>query len=95
MLARGSRLVEVLKQGQYRPLPVERQVVILYAATNGYVDPLPVEVVTRYERELESFMESQHPEIYRTIREKRELTDELKQQLNAALDEFKGRFSVE
>lgn len=95
MLARGSRLVEVLKQGQYRPLPVERQVVILYAATNGYVDPLPVAVVTRYERELESFMEGQHPEIYRTIREKRELTDELKQQLNAALDEFKGRFSVE
>jgi F-type H+-transporting ATPase subunit alpha len=95
MLARGSRLVEVLKQGQYRPLPVERQVVILYAATNGYVDPLPVEAVTRYERELESFMESQHPEIYRTILEKRELTDELKQQLNAALDEFKGRFSVE
>ncbi|HSD09692.1 MAG TPA: F0F1 ATP synthase subunit alpha, partial [Candidatus Binatia bacterium] len=77
MLARGSRLVEVLKQGQYRPVPVERQVVILYAATNGYVDPLPVEAVTRYERELESFMESQHPEIYRTIREKRELTDEL------------------
>ncbi len=95
MLARGSRLVEVLKQGQYRPVPVERQVVILYAATNGYVDPLPVEAVTRYERELESFMESQHPEIYQTILEKRELTDELKQQLNAALDEFKGRFSVE
>jgi F-type H+-transporting ATPase subunit alpha len=95
MLARGSRLVEVLKQGQYQPLPVERQVVILYAATNGYVDPLPVEAVTRYERELESFMESQHPEIYRTILEKREFTDELKQQLNAALDEFKGRFSVE
>jgi F-type H+/Na+-transporting ATPase subunit alpha len=95
MLARGSRLVEVLKQGQYRPVPVERQVVILYAATNGYVDPLPVEAVTRYERELESFMESQHPEIYRTIREKRELTDQLKQQLNTALDEFKGRFSAE
>jgi F-type H+-transporting ATPase subunit alpha len=95
MLARGSRLVEVLKQGQYRPLPVERQVVILYAATNGYVDPLPVAAVTRYERELESFMESQHSEIYRTILEKRELTDELKQQLDAALDEFKGRFSVE
>ncbi len=95
MLARGSRLVEVLKQVQYRPVPVERQVVILYAATNGYVDPLPVDAVTRYERELESFMESQHPEIYRTISEKRELTDELKQQLNTALDEFKGRFSTE
>jgi F-type H+-transporting ATPase subunit alpha len=94
MLARGARLVEVLKQGQYQPLPVERQVVILYAATNGYVDPLPVEAVTRYERELESFIESQHPEIYRGILEKREITDALKQQLNAALDEFKGRFSA-
>jgi F-type H+/Na+-transporting ATPase subunit alpha len=95
MLARGARLVEVLKQVQYRPLPVERQVVILYAATNGYVDALPVEAVTRYERELEGFMESQHPQIYRTILEKREITDELKQQLNAALDEFKGRFSAD
>jgi F-type H+-transporting ATPase subunit alpha len=95
MLARGSRLVEILKQAQYRPVPVERQVVILYAATNGYVDPLPVDAVTRYERELESFMENQHPEIYRTIREKRELSDELKQELNTALDEFKGRFSTE
>jgi F-type H+/Na+-transporting ATPase subunit alpha len=95
MLARGSRLVEVLKQAQYRPVPAERQVVILYAATNGYVDSLPVDAVIRYERELESFMESQHPEIYRTIREKRELTEELKQQLNTALDEFKGRFSTD
>ncbi|HSD11352.1 MAG TPA: F0F1 ATP synthase subunit alpha, partial [Candidatus Binatia bacterium] len=95
MLARGSRLVEVLKQGQYRPLPVERQIVILYAATHGYVDSLPVAAVTRYERELESFMEKQHPEIYRTILEKRELTGELKQQLDTALDEFKGRFSAE
>ncbi|MGH7819401.1 MAG: F0F1 ATP synthase subunit alpha, partial [Candidatus Binatia bacterium] len=63
MLARGSRLVEVLKQGQYRPLPVERQVVTLYAATNGYVDPLPLEAIGRYERELESFIDSRHPEI--------------------------------
>ena len=94
MLARGSRLVEVLKQGQYQPQPIERQVVILYAASNGYVDALPVEAIVRYERELESFMESQHAEIYKAILEKRELTDDIKKQLNAALDQFKDRFSV-
>jgi F-type H+/Na+-transporting ATPase subunit alpha len=94
MLARGSRLVEVLKQGQYRPMPVERQIVILYAATNGYLDSLAVAVLARFERELESFMEAQHPEIYRAILDKRELTDEIKKQLAAALDDFKGRFSA-
>jgi F-type H+-transporting ATPase subunit alpha len=92
MLARGSRLVEVLKQGQYRPLPVERQVLILYAATNGYVDPLPIEAIGRYERELESFMETQHLDVYSDILQKRELTDDLKKRLNQALDEFKARF---
>jgi F-type H+-transporting ATPase subunit alpha len=94
MLARGSRLVEVLKQAQYRPMPVERQVVILYAATNGYLDSLAVGVLAHFERELESFMETQHPEVYRAILDKRELTDEIKKQLTAALDEFKGRFSA-
>jgi F-type H+-transporting ATPase subunit alpha len=94
MLSRGSRLVEVLKQGQYKPLSVERQVVILFAASNGYLDSLAVGVLGRYERELESFMTSQHPEIYRAILEKRELTDDIKKQLSTALDEFKGRFSA-
>jgi F-type H+-transporting ATPase subunit alpha len=94
MLARGSRLVEVLKQGQYQPLPVERQIVILYAASNGYLDSLAVGVLGRYERELESFMTSQRPEIYQAILDKRELTDDIKKQLSAALDEFKGRFSA-
>jgi F-type H+/Na+-transporting ATPase subunit alpha len=94
MLARGSRLVEVLKQGQYRPLPVERQVLTIYAASNGYLDGLAVESIGRYERELESFVDSQHPAIYPEILSKGELDDDLKKQLNAALDEFKGRFST-
>jgi F-type H+/Na+-transporting ATPase subunit alpha len=94
LLARGARLVEVLKQGQYKPQPVERQIVILYAATSGYIDPLPIEALGRYEQELQSFLESQHPGIYKAILEKRELTDEIKQQLNAALDQFKARFSA-
>jgi F-type H+-transporting ATPase subunit alpha len=94
MLARGSRLVEVLKQGQYRPLPVERQVLTIYAASNGYVDSLPVESIGRYERELESFIDSQHPDIYQEILSKRELTDELKKKIDGALDQFKGRFDA-
>jgi F-type H+-transporting ATPase subunit alpha len=92
MLARGARLVEVLKQGQFQPLPVEKQVVIIYAATNGFVDKYPVEVVRRYERELESFMEAHHPEIYREIVEKREISDDLRNRLNKALEEFAERF---
>lgn len=86
--------MEVLKQGQYRPLPVERQVVILYAASRGRLDGLAVDVVQRYERELESFMSNQHPEIYQAILEKRELTDDLRKQLDEALEEFKARFSA-
>ncbi len=58
-LDRGERLVEVLKQGQYVPLPVEKQIVIIYAATNGYLDALPANAVQRYERELYAFLESQ------------------------------------
>ena len=62
-LDRGERLVEILKQGQYAPLPVEKQVVIIYAATNGHLDELPVDAVQRYERELYAFLEAKHPEV--------------------------------
>ena len=94
-LARGARLTEVLKQGQYRPLPVEKQVVIIFAATNGYVDKYPVESLGRYEQELESFMENQHPEIYREILEKREISDDLRGRLGKALEDFAARFDAE
>jgi F-type H+-transporting ATPase subunit alpha len=94
LLARGSRLVEVLKQPQYKPQPVERQVVVMFAATSGYIDGLPVEAISRYEQELQSFLESQHPEIYKKVLDKRELTDDIKQELNTALDEFKARFAA-
>jgi F-type H+-transporting ATPase subunit alpha len=91
-LARGSRLVEVLKQGQYEPLPVEKQILIIYAATNGYVDHLPVEAVRKYEAELYRFVDNRHPEILQAIREKKQLDDALKAQINAVLDEFKTIF---
>src|SRR5687767_2506974 len=69
-LARGARLTELLKQGQYTPLPVEKQVLILYAATNGYVDNIPIEALGRYERELYSFVDSKHPTVWSELRAK-------------------------
>jgi len=94
LLARGSRLVEILKQGQYVPLPVERQIVILYAAANGYVDHLPVESLKRYETELYRFIENRHAEVFKLIVEKKQLDDAVKAALKKALDEFKAEFTA-
>jgi F-type H+-transporting ATPase subunit alpha len=94
MLARGARLVEVLKQPQFQPQPVERQVLIVYAATSGYIDDVPVYAVRRFETELFELVESKHPEVLAAVREKRELTPDVKQKLNAVLDEFKTRFAA-
>ncbi len=94
MLARGVRLVEILKQPQMQPQPVEKQVLIVYAATNGFIDSLPAEAMHRYESELFDFVESKHSQVLTALREKRELTNDVKAQLNAVLDEFKGRFAV-
>jgi len=93
MLARGSRLVEVLKQGQYRPQPVERQVLVIYAATNGYVDDLDEGRIPDFEEGLFDFVEAKHPELFNEIREKRELSDGLKGQMNRVLEEFKKGFA--
>jgi len=94
MLARGVRLVEILKQPQFQPQSVEKQVLIVYAATNGYIDTLPVETMRRYENELFDYIESKHPQAVAALREKRELSTEVKAQLNAVLEEFKGRFAA-
>ncbi len=94
MLARGTRLVEILKQGQYQPLPVERQILIIYAGTNGFVDHLSETVLKRYETELSRFIENRHPDIYNDIRTKRELTDDLRERINAAFKEFNENFIV-
>ena len=94
-LNRGTRLVEVLKQGQFQPLPVERQVMTLWAATNGFLDDLPIQSIGRWERELQSYLENQHPEVYESIREKGALDDELGEQMKTALEGFAGRFSTE
>jgi F-type H+-transporting ATPase subunit alpha len=94
-LARGSRLVEILKQGQYHPLPVEEQILTIFAATNGYADEYPASALKRYESELDSFFESNHPEILKELREKKNIDAELKGKLVKALDELKELFVVE
>ncbi|MBI5588199.1 MAG: F0F1 ATP synthase subunit alpha [Deltaproteobacteria bacterium] len=94
-LNRGQRLVEILKQGQYKPLPVEKQVLIIYAATNGYVDTYPVASLKKYEEDLYSFFDSRHPELINEIRTKKAIDNELKARINKALDELKGLFVTE
>ena len=93
-LNRGARLVELLKQGQYEPLSVERQILIIYAGTNGFVDELPLTALKKYEQELYSFIESKHPDIFADILKKRELDNDLRAKLNKALEEFKGTFKA-
>jgi F-type H+/Na+-transporting ATPase subunit alpha len=94
-LTRGSRLVEVLKQAQYQPLPVEKQVLIVYAGTSGVLDDLPLDKVRAFEAELYRQIENSYPAILTEIREKKELTDDLKKTMNAAIKEIKDRFSAE
>jgi len=91
-LVRGSRMVEILKQGQYSPVPVEKQVAIIYAGTNGVLDDLPLDQIRAFEQELYRFLENAHPAILTTIKEKKTIDDELKPKLNSALQEFKTRF---
>ena len=91
-LNRGSRLVELLKQGQYEPLPVEKQILIIYAGTNGFIDELPLTALKKYEQELYSFVDSKHPDLSADILKKRELDGDLRAKLNKALEEFKAVF---
>jgi len=93
-LNRGSRLVELLKQDQFVPLPVEKQVVILYAAINGFVDDLEISKLKHFEQELFRFMDTRKVEVLTLVREKKQLSDDVKQALDAALQEFKREFVV-
>jgi F-type H+-transporting ATPase subunit alpha len=90
---RGLRLVELLKQEPYNPIPVEKQIVAIYAGTNGYLDDLPVEAVRKFERELYAYLDRQKPDILKDIREKKALDDDLKKRIDEALKEFKSKFT--
>ncbi len=94
-LERGRRLVEALKQPQYKPLPVEKQVLVIYAAINGFVDELPIETLAKYETELLAYVESRNPEILAEIRDKQKISDEFADQVNKVLEGFEGEFSAE
>jgi F-type H+-transporting ATPase subunit alpha len=93
-LNRGRRLVEVLKQPQYQPLAVDKQVSIIYAATKGFIDEVPIEEVQRYEQELYRFLESRHPGVLTGIADKKILDDEVKAALESALREFTQQFTA-
>ncbi|HEY5402584.1 MAG TPA: F0F1 ATP synthase subunit alpha, partial [Pyrinomonadaceae bacterium] len=88
-LARGQRLTEILKQPQYKPVDVEKQVLVIWAATNGYVDDIAIEDVRRFETELLSFVENSHPGLLVSINEKKSLTDDIKKELKTVLEDFK------
>src|SRR5687767_2680155 len=90
-LNRGRRLVEILKQPQYAPLSVEKQVIIIYAATKGFIDPVAIEDVRRYEEDLYRFLETRHPGVLTGISEKKILDDDLKAAIELALKEFGQR----
>ena len=94
-LTRGSRMVEILKQGQYSPVPVEKQVLIIFAGTEGFLDDLPLDQCRAFEDGLFKFVENAHPGMLPTIREKKALDDTLKGQMTAAVGEFKARFVQE
>ncbi len=93
-LNRGARLVEVLKQGQYRPMSVYEQILSIYAATNGYVDSIPAEKVQQFLNEMINFMHNKHKDILADMDKKKALDDDLKKRINASLEEFKQGFSA-
>ena len=93
-LRRGSRLVELLKQGQYVPMAVEKQVVSIFAGTNGFIDEIPLEHVQRYERELFEMMDLKHADLLLTIAEKKDLSEDTTNKLKTLLKEFTDSFKV-
>ncbi|HXX45901.1 MAG TPA: F0F1 ATP synthase subunit alpha [Candidatus Acidoferrales bacterium] len=93
-LARGQRLVEVLKQDQFQPLPVERQVLIIFAGGNKYLDDLEVSEVRRFERELYPYIETNYPGLFKSLREKKQIDDTIKAEAIKALDAFKDTFKA-
>ncbi len=94
-LARGQRLTEILKQPQYQPMDVEKQVLVIWAATNGYTDDVAIEDIKRFETSLLKFVENSHPGLLADIAEKKSLTDEIKAGLKQLLEDFKDSWSKE
>ncbi len=93
-LNRGQRMVELLKQDQYKPLPVEQQILVIFAGTNGYLDDVVVNAAKKFEAELLRFVVSKHQALLGDIKSKKQLDDDLKTRLKAAIEEFKKSFTA-
>jgi F-type H+-transporting ATPase subunit alpha len=91
-LTRGARLVEILRQPQYQPLPMEKQVTILFAGTKGHLDQYPVDVLAKYEAGLYTFIEDRYPQIFSELKEKEEFSDELDNLMTEALNAYGEEF---
>ncbi|MDR3609688.1 MAG: F0F1 ATP synthase subunit alpha, partial [Ignavibacteriaceae bacterium] len=87
-LAKGARLVELLKQGQFSPVPIERQVVSIFLGTNGYLDSISVPDVKRFEKEILEYVEVKYNNIFETIKKEKQLSDEIISAIKKAADEF-------
>ncbi len=94
-LARGQRLTEILKQPQYRPMDVEKQVLVIWAATNGHVDDIAIQDVRKFETELLNFVENSHPGLLAAISEKKSITDDIKKEHQQILEDFKDTWKKE
>ncbi len=94
-LARGERIVEILKQAQYSPMPVEEQVMIIYTVINGYLDDIPVDNLQRFEKEFLQYVDASYEEIGKNIKEEQELTEQTAEELQAVIAEFVDQFEVE
>ena len=92
LLARGSRLVELLKQPQYNPLPMEEQVISIYAGVNGYLDKVSIENISKFETDLMTLIKSSHKDILKSIRDEKALTDSTEEKLKKAIEEFLKTF---
>jgi F-type H+-transporting ATPase subunit alpha len=91
-LTRGEKMVEILKQDQYVPMAVEKQVLIIFAATRGYLDDVPVADLKRFEKEFHEFMESEHPDIVHELANEKKISDEMEKKIISAVERFKAQF---
>jgi F-type H+-transporting ATPase subunit alpha len=93
-LERGARMVEVLKQGPYSPIPIEKQVIMIFAGANGFLDEIPASAVTKFEAELMPFMDAKYSNILDTIRNEKKISDDTDAEIRKALEDFKASFAA-
>ena len=94
-LRRGERMVEILKQGQYAPIPVERQIAIIYLAVNGFLDSVPVSQIVEIEKKYYDFLEANYPDILKDLVERKIIDDDLKERMDKANNEFMDGITTE